>query len=160
MAFQKSLWRIVLDPGGADERALIDWGDSIEPLALPWSQRAQQVRPVRATHENVLARGNAARTLEIRKRETFATHEALHAGHMDATLGLPSGKTLALHLRVANLPFPDPLPAVGSAGETTATHAHYIAAAAVLREAEPIQNQPHMRITTTFRLILEEPVKQ
>lgn len=162
--FQKSLWRVVLDPGGGSQTILIDWGDRVGPIVFPWEQAVQTSRPVRAAGRSVFARGTAVRELTIEKRLDFDSHEELHEGQLDATLGLPAGDTLACHLRVYDLGgqngFPASSPAVGGGTEGTYTHAHYISAAAVLRRVEAMPNRTGMNCVVRYTLDLEEPVKQ
>jgi len=156
-----STWRAVFDPGGSDELTLVDWGERIAELPkLPWEQGVERPRYAEADFAGVLPFGGVARELAISRRVEYTTHEAMQAALLDHDEAMPAQLTKALHIRVAALPFPDPLPAVGSGDETAATHTHHIAAEASIISAVPEDKAPAMAIVFRYRIALGALVKQ
>lgn len=152
MAEIKSPLRIVLDPEGADELMLVDWGDTITPFRLPWEQNTDQFGTPEADWGTEFARGGVRRTFEIVKTQQKATWEELMADQLQFDAALPANKELALHIRVAVIPWPASSPAIGSTEEGTATDTHYIATDCVIRRAESAIMPGRMELETRFTL--------
>lgn len=152
--------RAVLDPAGDDEALLLDWGDRTRALTLPWSQNVETVPLIDSDFSAHYARGQVSRQLKLSRRVRFESAAEQLEAQLEAADAISIGKELSLHIRVASLPFPVALPAIGSAGETSATSSHYIAADAVVVSVSPEMVPRTTHLVINYELSLGALVKQ